>query len=68
MPVCLDLGTNNQKNLDDPLYLGMRTKRVPDAEMEPFMDEFMFEMTRAFPKMLIQFEDFTTEVRPTFEP
>jgi malate dehydrogenase (oxaloacetate-decarboxylating)(NADP+) len=50
------LGTNNQKFLDDPLYLGLRQKRVPEAEMTDFMDEFMHEMSIAFPKLLIQFE------------
>jgi hypothetical protein len=52
----LDLGTNTQKYLDDPLYLGLRQRRVPEKEMTEFMDEFMFEMTRAFPKLLVQFE------------
>ncbi|KAF8205441.1 malic enzyme [Mycena galopus ATCC 62051] len=61
IPICLDLGTNTQKYLDDPLYLGFRRKRVPTAEMTEFMDEFMYEMSVAFPKLLIQFEDFSTD-------
>ncbi|KAF8155726.1 hypothetical protein B0H34DRAFT_659414 [Crassisporium funariophilum] len=61
IPICLDLGTNTQKFLDDPFYLGMRQKRVPDQEMEEFMDEFMHEMSTAFPKLMIQFEDFSTD-------
>ncbi|KAF7344406.1 Malic enzyme [Mycena sanguinolenta] len=61
IPICLDLGTNTQKYLDDPLYLGLRKKRVPTAEMTEFMDEFMYEMSQAFPKLLIQFEDFSTD-------
>ncbi|PPQ81937.1 hypothetical protein CVT25_013785 [Psilocybe cyanescens] len=56
IPICLDLGTNTQRYLDDPFYLGLRQKRVGDAEMEAFMDEFMEEMSRAFPKLMIQFE------------
>lgn len=56
VPICLDLGTNNQKFLDDPLYLGLRRRRVTDQEMTEFMEEFMREMTAAFPKLLIQFE------------
>ena len=56
MPICLDLGTNTQKYLDDPFYMGIREKRVPDQEMQEFMDEFMSEMNIAFPKMMIQFE------------
>ncbi|KAF9031704.1 malic enzyme [Hymenopellis radicata] len=61
IPICLDLGTNNQKYLDDPLYLGLRQKRVPDEEMCAFMDEFMHEMSVTFPKLMIQFEDFSTD-------
>ncbi|KAJ3515543.1 hypothetical protein NLJ89_g1685 [Agrocybe chaxingu] len=45
----------------DPLYLGLRQKRVSDPEMEAFMDEFMQEMTATFPKLMIQFEDFSTD-------
>lgn len=56
IPICLDLGTNTQRYLDDPLYLGMRQKRVSDKEMEEFMDEFVHEMTCTFPKLMIQFE------------
>ncbi|KAJ7185382.1 hypothetical protein C8R46DRAFT_882112 [Mycena filopes] len=61
IPITLDLGTNTQKYLDDPLYLGLRHKRVPTAEMTEFMDEFMYEMSVAFPKLLVQFEDFSTD-------
>jgi hypothetical protein len=56
IPICLDLGTNNQKYLEDPLYLGLRQKRVSDDVMTEFMEEFMYEMSRAFPKLLVQFE------------
>ncbi|KAL5522749.1 hypothetical protein ACEPAG_8767 [Sanghuangporus baumii] len=61
IPICLDLGTNNQKFLDDPLYLGLRRRRVSDEEMSEFMEEFMSEIHAAFPKLLVQFEDFSTE-------
>ena len=56
IPICLDLGTNTQKYLDDPLYLGLRQKRVPQDVMTEFMEEFMFEMSKTFPKLLVQFE------------
>ncbi|KAF9042745.1 malic-domain-containing protein [Hymenopellis radicata] len=49
IPICLNLGTNNQKFLDDPLYLRLRQKRVPDEEMCAFMDGFMHEMSVTFP-------------------
>ncbi|OJT05141.1 NADP-dependent malic enzyme [Trametes pubescens] len=61
VPICLDLGTDNQKFLDDPLYLGLRQRRPPMAELEGFMEEFMTEMAAVFPKLLIQFEDFATD-------
>ncbi|KAI0941981.1 hypothetical protein AcW1_009680 [Taiwanofungus camphoratus] len=61
VPICLDLGTNTQKFLDDPLYLGLRQPRVPTEETTEFMDEFMHEMSAVFPKLLIQFEDFSTD-------
>lgn len=61
MPICLDLGTNNQKFLDDPLYLGLRQRRVGDDVMDAFMDEFMHAMSTLFPKLLLQFEDFSTD-------
>jgi len=60
IPICLDLGTNNEKSLGDPFYLGLRQKRVPDNEMTEFMDEFMEAMADVFPKLVIQFEDFST--------
>ncbi|KAF9467963.1 hypothetical protein BDZ94DRAFT_920322 [Collybia nuda] len=61
IPICLDFGTNNEKFLEDPLYLGLRKPRLTGPEMTEFMDEFMHEMSVAFPKLLIQFEDFSTD-------
>ncbi|KIY67461.1 hypothetical protein CYLTODRAFT_397023 [Cylindrobasidium torrendii FP15055 ss-10] len=61
LPICLDLGTNTQKYLDDPFYLGLRQKRVSDSEMKEFMDEFMAAMAATFPKVIVQFEDFSTD-------
>jgi malate dehydrogenase (oxaloacetate-decarboxylating)(NADP+) len=61
VPICLDVGVDTQSILDDPLYLGLRRKRISDAEMTEFMDEFMHELTTAFPKLLVQFEDFASE-------
>ncbi|KAF9450626.1 hypothetical protein P691DRAFT_665000 [Macrolepiota fuliginosa MF-IS2] len=61
IPICLDLGTNTDQFLDDPLYLGLRRKRVSDQEMTEFMDEFMYEMSITFPKLMVQFEDFSTD-------
>ncbi|EMD35637.1 hypothetical protein CERSUDRAFT_85576 [Gelatoporia subvermispora B] len=61
VPICLDLGTNNQKYLEDPLYLGLRQTRPSPEVMTEFMEEFMHEMSVVFPKLLVQFEDFSTD-------
>lgn len=66
IPICLDLGTNKKEFLDDPLYLGWRHERVSPAEMTEFMDEFMAAMRTVFPKLLIQFEDFSTDKAFTY--
>ncbi|TFY83789.1 hypothetical protein EWM64_g214 [Hericium alpestre] len=61
VPICLDLGTNTQKYLDDPLYIGVRRPRPSTEEMDEFMEEFMEAMTEVFPNLLVQFEDFSTD-------
>lgn len=61
VPICIDVGTDNQKFLEDPLYLGLRQRRIPEAEMHELMEEFMHEMSVVFPQLLIQFEDFSTD-------
>ncbi|CAL3968686.1 unnamed protein product [Diplocarpon coronariae] len=61
LPIVLDCGTANEDNLRDPLYLGLRQKRVsPEVALE-FMDEFMAAVKQVYPNMLVQFEDFETE-------
>jgi len=61
IPICLDLGTNTKKYLNDPLYIGIRRNRPNTAEMDEFMDEFMAAMADVFPELLVQFEDFSTD-------
>ncbi|KAG1745823.1 uncharacterized protein EDB91DRAFT_1268184 [Suillus paluster] len=61
VPICLDLGTNTQRYLDDPLYIGVRRPRPNGPEMDEFMDEFMEAMKEVFPTLLVQFEDFSTD-------
>ncbi|GAA5872013.1 hypothetical protein JCM3774_006580 [Rhodotorula dairenensis] len=60
LPITLDFGTDNEKLLADPLYLGLRQRRLPDNKCEEFVDVFMKEMHATFPNMIIQFEDFHT--------
>ncbi|KAJ3094365.1 hypothetical protein HDU97_008179 [Phlyctochytrium planicorne] len=61
LPITLDLGSNTDKIRDDPLYLGTRMKRPADPEFFGFVDEVMKAFQRKWPKMLIQFEDFSSE-------
>ena len=61
LPICLDLGTNTDKFLTDPLYLGVRRRRPDTPEMDAFMHEFMEAMAEVFPQLLVQFEDFSTD-------
>jgi malate dehydrogenase (oxaloacetate-decarboxylating)(NADP+) len=59
LPVMLDVGTNNQAFLEDPLYPGMRRPRAEGAEYDAFVDEFVEAVQEVFPHCCIQFEDFT---------
>ncbi|EIW67540.1 hypothetical protein TREMEDRAFT_45110 [Tremella mesenterica DSM 1558] len=61
LPVVLDMGTNNQTLLDDPLYIGLKRPRASLAEAESFMDTFMATVSTLFPTTVIQHEDFYSE-------
>ncbi|KAJ3261207.1 hypothetical protein HK103_006516 [Boothiomyces macroporosus] len=61
LPIVIDFGTNNQDLLNNPLYLGLRQNRVDVETQARFMDEFMECITRRFPKIIVQFEDFATD-------
>lgn len=58
LPVLLDVGTERESLLDDPLYIGLKQRRVRGAEYDAFVDEFITAAKKVFPKALIQFEDF----------
>lgn len=58
LPVMLDVGTNNQKLLEDRLYLGLRQPRLEGEEYLSVVDEFMEAVHARWPKAIVQFEDF----------
>ena len=58
MPVMLDVGTDNVKLLNDPLYNGLERHRKRGQEYDDFVDEFITAATEVFPDILIQLEDF----------
>ncbi|XP_074279899.1 NAD-dependent malic enzyme 59 kDa isoform, mitochondrial [Silene latifolia] len=58
LPVMLDVGTNNQKLLEDRLYLGLRQPRLEGDEYIAIVDEFMEAVHTRWPKAIVQFEDF----------
>ena len=60
LPVVLDVGTNNEEQLQDPLYLGWRHERVRGSEYISFSDQFVEAVKRELPGVLLQWEDFAT--------
>jgi malate dehydrogenase (oxaloacetate-decarboxylating) len=58
LPIVLDVGTNNQELLDDPMYMGWRHERVTGQEYYDFVALFIDAVQRRWPEVLLQFEDF----------
>ncbi len=58
LPVMLDVGTNNETLLNDPMYMGARHPRVSEDEYDAFVDLFMHAAQRRWPGVMVQFEDF----------
>jgi malate dehydrogenase (oxaloacetate-decarboxylating) len=61
LPVTLDVGTDNQCLLDDPLYLGLRRPRMQGPEYFDLVARFVEAVKRHFPGCLLQWEDFSKE-------
>jgi malate dehydrogenase (oxaloacetate-decarboxylating)(NADP+) len=60
LPVMLDVGTNNEELLADPLYLGVPERRARGQSYDDLVDELISALQDKWPRALIQFEDFLT--------
>src|SRR5678816_4470106 len=58
LPILLDVGSDNQELLNDPLYLGWRHKRVRGKDYDDFIEAFVRKKKKKFPDVLFQWEDF----------
>eukprot|EP00252_Welwitschia_mirabilis_P010939 TRINITY_DN24647_c0_g1_i1.p1 TRINITY_DN24647_c0_g1~~TRINITY_DN24647_c0_g1_i1.p1 ORF type:complete len:615 (+),score=127.24 TRINITY_DN24647_c0_g1_i1:95-1939(+) len=61
LPVMIDCGTNNEKLLEDPLYLGLPSRRLDGEEYVSVIDEFMEAVFTRWPHVIVQFEDFQSK-------
>jgi malate dehydrogenase (oxaloacetate-decarboxylating)(NADP+) len=57
LPITIDLGTDNQELREDKFYLGSRRAKHSREEEEAFLDELMVALTKRWPDIVIQFED-----------
>jgi malate dehydrogenase (oxaloacetate-decarboxylating) len=58
IPVMLDVGTNRESLLKDPMYIGNRHARVRGKRYDAFIDAYVRTVTKLFPNALLQWEDF----------
>ncbi|HSN68631.1 MAG TPA: NAD-dependent malic enzyme, partial [Thermoanaerobaculia bacterium] len=58
LPIMLDAGTDNEERLSDPLYVGLRHKRIRGEAYQEFVDRFVAAVRNVYPNVLLQWEDF----------
>ena len=58
LPILLDAGTDNEKLLQDPIYIGWQHNRVRGQEYDDFVEAFVTAVHKRWPKILLQWEDF----------
>ncbi len=61
LPILLDVGTDNEARLADPLYVGWRHRRIRGQEYDDFIELFVQAVTKRWPNVLLQWEDFARQ-------
>lgn len=61
LPITLDIGTDNEDLLADPMYLGLKQKRITGSAYEEFIEKFVQQVQKHLPDAILQWEDFSKE-------